>query len=103
MADDVVVLYAGRPVENAEVAPLFKDPRHPYTQGLLASVPSIYERKERLAAIPGQPPDLGSGFPGCPFAPRCPVVMERCRTQDPPQFRLEGGRMSNCWHSEGRS
>ena len=100
MADDVVVMYAGRPVENAAVNDLFKEPVHPYTKGLLASVPSIYVRKERLAAIPGQPPDLGDGFTGCPFAPRCPAVMERCRTQDPPQFHLEGGRMANCWNAE---
>ena len=103
MADDVVVMYAGRPVESAAALDLFRDPRHPYTKGLLASVPSIYERKDRLAAIPGQPPDLGEGFPGCPFAPRCPVVMERCRTQDPPQFHLEGGRMANCWNAEDGS
>jgi len=103
MADEVVVMYAGRPVENAAVGDLFKDPRHPYTKGLLASVPSIYERKERLAAIPGQPPDLGDGFTGCPFAPRCPVVMERCSTQDPPQFHLKGGRMTNCWNAEDES
>jgi len=103
MADDVVVMYAGRAVEHASVAELFHDPKHPYTRGLLASAPSIYERKERLEAIPGQPPDLGGGFVGCPFAPRCPRVMERCRTDDPPEFRLKGGRMSNCWLAESES
>jgi oligopeptide/dipeptide ABC transporter ATP-binding protein len=103
MADDVVVMYAGRPVESAPIGELFKTPRHPYTRGLLASVPSIYERKERLEAIAGQPPDLGGGFVGCPFAPRCPSVLERCRADDPPQFRLAGERMSNCWLVEGDS
>ena len=103
MADDVVVMYAGRPVENAAALDLFKDPQHPYTKALLASVPSIYVRKDRLAAIPGQPPDLGDGFIGCPFAPRCPAVMERCRTEDPPQFHLPQGRMSSCWKVENPS
>ncbi len=97
MADDVVVMYAGRPVESAPIGELFKNPKHPYTKGLLASVPSIYERKERLEAISGQPPDLSGGFTGCPFAPRCPQAMSRCGTDDPPQFHLAGERMSNCW------
>ena len=100
MADDVVVMYAGRCVESAPIAGLFKNPKHPYTKGLLASVPSIYTRKERLEAIPGQPPDLGGGFFGCPFAPRCAHALERCKTDDPPQFDLAGGRMSNCWLAE---
>ena len=103
MADDVVVMYAGRAVERASVGELFKSPKHPYTKGLLASVPSIYERKDRLEAIPGSPPDLGGGFSGCPFAPRCVSVMERCKSDDPPEFRLPRGRMSNCWLSESES
>ena len=69
-------------------------------KGLMGSVPSIYTRKDRLEAIPGQPPDLGGGFVGCPFAPRCVSVMERCKTDDPPNFRLAGGRTSNCWLCE---
>ena len=97
MADDVVVMYAGRPVENAPVGELFSNPKHPYTKGLLASVPSVDKRQERLAAIPGQPPDLTGGFVGCPFAPRCPSALDRCATDDPPQFHLPGARMSNCW------
>ncbi len=103
MADDVVVMYAGRPVEHAAVGDLFKNPQHPYTKGLLGSVPSIYERKDRLEAIAGQPPDLTGGFTGCPFAPRCPSVKDRCRTDDPPEFRLPGDRMSNCWLVEGEA
>jgi oligopeptide transport system ATP-binding protein len=103
MADDVIVMYAGRPVEHAPVAELFKDPKHPYTKGLLASVPSIYERKERLEAIPGQPPDLGAGITGCPFEPRCAAATARCKTEDPPQFALGSARMSACWDSEKAS
>jgi oligopeptide transport system ATP-binding protein len=103
MADDVIVMYAGRPVEHAPVGELFKNPQHPYTKGLLASVPSIYERKERLEAIAGQPPDLGAGLQGgCPFAPRCPRVMDKCKVEDPPQFHLPGSVMANCWLVEDR-
>ena len=100
MADDVAVMYAGRPVEKAEIGELFRDPQHPYTKGLLRSVPSIYVRKERLEAIPGQPPDLTKGFTGCPFAPRCADVQDRCLSEDPPEFHLPSGRMSNCWNCE---
>ena len=103
MADDVVVMYAGRPVEHSPVGELFNSPKHPYTKGLLGSVPSIYVRKERLEAIAGQPPDLSGGFSGCPFAPRCPSALERCKADDPPQFHLAGDRMSNCWLIEGES
>jgi oligopeptide transport system ATP-binding protein len=103
MADDVVVMYAGRPVEHAPIGELFKNPKHPYTKGLLASVPSIYERKERLEAISGQPPDLTGGFVGCPFEPRCSCAMERCKKDDPPQFHLKDARMSNCWKNEEES
>ena len=97
MADDVVVMYAGRAVEKAPVQEIFKSPKHPYTRALLGSVPSIYVRKDRLASIPGQPPDLAAERRGCPFAPRCAEALERCRAEDPGAFVLAGGRMSNCW------
>jgi peptide/nickel transport system ATP-binding protein/oligopeptide transport system ATP-binding protein len=100
MADDVVVMYAGRAVEKSPVLETFKDPRHPYTRALLGSVPSIFQRKDRLAAIAGQPPDLAKARAGCPFAPRCAEVLPRCHTEDPPAFALPGGRMSNCWKAE---
>jgi oligopeptide/dipeptide ABC transporter ATP-binding protein len=100
MADDVAVMYAGRQVEYGPVSDIFKDPRHPYTQGLMASVPSIYTRKPRLDAIPGQPPSLASAFTCCPFSPRCSKAVERCRKEDPPQYKLAGGRMSNCFLQE---
>ena len=100
MADDVCVMYAGRQVETSGVEELFKDPKHPYTRGLLNSAPSIYSRRERLEAIPGQPPELTQKFVGCPFEPRCGVKMDRCQREDPPLFRLGDGRLSNCWHQE---
>ena len=104
MADDVAVMYAGRQVEWAPVAKLFSDPQHPYTRGLLASVPSIFSRKERLEAIKGQPPELTREFAGCPFTPRCPVAIEsKCESNDPPLFKLADGRLSNCWHQESEA
>ncbi len=103
MADEVAVMYAGRQVEYGSVGDIFKDPKHPYTRGLLNSVPSIYTRKEKLEAIPGQPPELNKEFPGCPFVARCGVAEARCKDQDPPEFELAAGRMSNCWKQESES
>ncbi len=97
MADDVVVMYAGRAVEKAAAAELFKRPRHPYTRALLKSVPSIYLREERLEAIVGQPPDLSTPFASCPFAPRCPEVMEECRSNDPDDYPVGPAHMANCF------
>jgi len=103
MADEVVVMYAGRAVEHALTEDLFKSPKHPYTKSLLAAVPSIYSRKERLAAIPGQPPDLAKGISGCPFAPRCSDVQDRCKTDEPPAFTLAKSRTARCWLVESES
>ncbi|MBI4679390.1 MAG: ABC transporter ATP-binding protein [Elusimicrobia bacterium] len=96
-AQDVAVMYAGRIVERAQVMELFREPLHPYTRGLLDSVPSLTKRKERLSAIDGQPPELLREPCGCPFADRCSRALPRCRADDPPEFLLPGGRMTNCW------
>jgi len=88
-ADRVAVMYSGRMVETAATADLFADPRHPYTWGLLGSMPALDGvRRERLATIPGLPPALDRRPPGCAFAPRCGFVRAECRTEPPP---LVGG------------
>ena len=83
LADRVMVMYAGRIVEHGPVAEVLHAPLHPYTRGLLDSLPALATPGERLAQIPGSTPSLLSLPPGCPFAPRCPRASEACRT-DPP-------------------
>jgi peptide/nickel transport system ATP-binding protein len=83
IADDVVVMYAGRVVEYADVDQLFEFPRHPYTWGLLGSLPRLGAEVERLVQIAGQPPSLLSPPKGCRFHPRCAYAFERCRQEDP--------------------
>ncbi len=97
MCDNVVVMYAGRPVEETDVKRTFHDPRHPYTWGLLHSVPKLYERSERLIPIEGQPPSLVDLPPGCSFAPRCPFAMEVCTQVDPPNVPIEAGHTARCY------
>ncbi len=97
MADDVSVMYAGKVVEEAPVMELFESPKHPYTQGLIASIPILGEVKEKLAVIPGTVPSLRNLPPGCRFAGRCPYVMEICRVEEPGLFRLSESRTSRCW------
>lgn len=87
IADQVLVLYAGRVVEQADTQTLFASPLHPYTRGLLSSLVTMNRRAEKLPAIEGNPPMPGQAGPGCPFAPRCPHVMNRCRREDPPLYR----------------
>jgi oligopeptide/dipeptide ABC transporter ATP-binding protein len=84
MADKVVVMYAGRPVEMADTRTIFTEPHHPYTKGLLASIPAYSASIGRLEPIKGSPPSLLRLPPGCPFAPRCPDVMEACLQEVPP-------------------
>lgn len=92
--DRVVVMYAGEIVENAPIDELLKGPEHPYTQQLLKSLPSLTS-SERLATIPGSPPDLTKMILGCPFAPRCTHVMDKCKLVAPPS-----NRRCRCWLKE---
>jgi len=97
LCDRVLVMYAGRIVESGPVRDIFKDPQHPYTAGLLASMPRLDEHEAvRLATIPGQPPNLQRLPPGCAFSDRCPRVFERCRAERPPLAPFASGRMKAC-------
>nr|HID13199.1 ABC transporter ATP-binding protein [Anaerolineae bacterium] len=96
LSDRVAVMYAGKLVELADVYPLFDDPLHPYTRGLLGSVPNIIT-EDRLQIMSGSPPDLINPPPGCRFHPRCPHVMERCRVEKPPFKEVQAGRKTACW------
>jgi peptide/nickel transport system ATP-binding protein len=97
MADHVAVMYAGHIVEEADAIQLFDAPKHPYTQGLLASIPVLGQVKDRLDVIPGSVPNLRNLPPGCRFANRCPHVMDICRKEDPALFLLPDKRTSRCW------
>ena len=83
-ADEIAVLYAGRIVEQAPARTLFANPRHPYTLGLLRSIPRLGDARGRLTPIPGRPPEPHRQPAGCPLAPRCDLVHDRCRTGNPP-------------------
>jgi len=95
--DDVAVMYAGEIVEQAPAARLFSTPQHPYTVGLLGSIPLISTRRERLATIAGQVPRLSGQFIGCRFASRCPFADARCRTEVPPLATVGAAHQSRCW------
>jgi len=99
LADDIVVMYAGRIVERATVVALFAEPQHPYTVGLLGSIPRLDIEQDRLAAIEGQVPNPLAPVGGCRFHPRCPFVIERCRHEDPPLLDLGNGHESACWRA----
>jgi len=105
MADRVIVMYAGRKVEEAAVVDLFENPRHPYTRGLMTSVPhleaeALESGRKRLSEIPGIVPALTDLPPGCAFAERCPFVVERCRRETPPLVEVGTRHHAACWESE---
>jgi oligopeptide/dipeptide ABC transporter ATP-binding protein len=100
MCDRVMVMYAGRVVESGDVRAIFNRPSHPYTQALLASVPTMDERVDRLYSISGQPPALWDLPAGCRFAARCPHADQRCRRDYPPSFRAGEGHTADCWRLE---
>ena len=98
LAEDVAVMYAGRIVEKAPVRELFARPQHPYTVGLLGSIPQLDREQSRLAAIEGQVPDPYAAPPGCRFAPRCPWMTDKCR-DEPPLEPVENGQLARCWYA----
>jgi oligopeptide/dipeptide ABC transporter ATP-binding protein len=99
-ADRVNVMYAGRIVERGTAREIYGDPRHPYTLGLLRSVPRLDEpRRAKLVPIPGQPPDLMRLPTGCAFVPRCRFAVSRCREERPDLDELSPGHLSACWRA----
>ena len=106
IAQRVIVMYAGRKVEEASVEELFAQPQHPYTHGLMGSIPRLPSMRgevpnavERLQEIPGTVPALSNLPPGCVFAPRCPHAEDRCRAQYPPYEEKRPGHWAACWRS----
>jgi oligopeptide/dipeptide ABC transporter ATP-binding protein len=98
MVDDVVVMYLGKIVEGAPVRDIFHNPKHPYTHGLMNSIPSLTStRKERLTPIEGIVPDLFEAPQGCGFEPRCPHAMEICRDQIPQLKEIAPSHLAACW------
>jgi oligopeptide/dipeptide ABC transporter ATP-binding protein len=102
-ADEVVVMYASRIAETATAQQLYENPLHPYTQGLLKSLPRLGEKKERLEVIEGTVPNPLDFPEGCKFHLRCPVGKgnERCQSQEPPLLEVSPGRCVACWFADG--
>ena len=97
VAERVVVMYAGRVAEYADVGPLFNSPLHPYTVGLLQSIPRLGRRRERLKVIPGNVPNPLKFPPACRFHPRCPIAIDKCRAEEPDLEELSRGHYVRCW------
>jgi oligopeptide transport system ATP-binding protein len=98
LVQDVIVMYAGYIIERAPVKELYAHPNHPYTLGLLGSLPRLDEmERQRLVSIEGAPPDLVDMPKGCPFAPRCPYVIDRCRQENPPLLQVGADHEAACW------
>ena len=99
-ADRVAVMYAGQVVEHCTTREAFRATRHPYTAGLLASLPRLGGDAERLRVIPGQVPDAAAFPSGCRFHPRCPIAVERCRRDMPTLRDVGGGHLARCFRAE---
>lgn len=104
MAQRVAVMYTGEIVEIGPTDEIFSNPQHPYTKGLLKSMPRLdANRQEPLVPIPGSPPDVSRLGAGCAFAPRCPYVMKVCHHHSPPETRLDDQHLTSCWLHDQRS
>ncbi|OJY03709.1 MAG: hypothetical protein BGP07_07425 [Rhizobiales bacterium 63-22] len=105
MADRVLVMYAGRKIEHGTVTDIIRNPAHPYTRGLINSIPAvradISDAPEPLPEIPGVVPALTALGPGCAFEPRCKVALPRCKTDAPPMFDVAPAHASACWLQAG--
>ncbi len=100
LADDIIVMYAGRIAERAPAAQLFAAPRHPYSVGLINTLPNLQHRQSRLPVIPGGMPNLAVPSPGCRFADRCPRVVAQCREQVPPLVTVAPGHDVACFRAD---
>ncbi|PSL34313.1 oligopeptide transport system ATP-binding protein [Planomicrobium soli] len=100
VANRVMVMYAGKKIEEGPVEEIFNNPQHPYTIGLLNSVPNVDDPDFELEPIPGNMPGLNEHIPGCRFHPRCKFAMEKCKIQEPPQFTVSRGHSASCWLAE---
>lgn len=97
----VAIMYAGRIVEEGDVKTIFKHPKHPYTQGLFQSIPTLETKKKKLYSIEGNVPKPGTIKKGCTFAPRCPLSFDRCYQEEPPLYQADTGQMARCFLAEG--
>jgi len=93
------VMYAGKVVERCAVARLFSEPQHPYTVGLLGSIPRLHLQQARLSAIEGVVPDAAAFPQGCRFHPRCPFAVEKCSSQEPPLSQVSSQHFVACWRA----
>ena len=100
VADRVAVMYSGRLVETGDIVPIYGHPAHPYTRGLLDSIPRLDQKGQELAAIGGLPPNLMRIPPGCPFNPRCGMAQDICRSELPALREVAPGRLSACHFAE---
>lgn len=100
VADRVMVMYAGKQVEEGTIKEIFRNPGHPYTLGLMQSIPRPEQKGGRLIPIEGSPPDLRHVPSGCPFHPRCPYRQDVCTTDEPPMIEIGNGRASACFFTE---
>jgi peptide/nickel transport system ATP-binding protein len=101
IAERVAVMYAGRIVETSQVVPLFTNPSHPYTWGLLGSMPWVDREQDRLSPIAGIVPNPLEYPAGCKYSTRCPLVDDKCRKHEPDLIEVEPGHLSACWHLDG--
>ena len=99
LADDVIVMYAGQVIERCAVPQLFSEPQHPYTVGLLGSIPRLDLDQKRLSAIEGFVPDAAAMPAGCRFHPRCPFAVEKCFQEIPPLMKIKEDHYAACWRA----
>lgn len=100
VANRVMVMYAGKKIEEGPVEEIFNNPQHPYTVGLLNSVPNVDDPDFELEPIPGNMPGLNEQISGCRFHPRCKFAMDKCKVEAPPEFTVSDGHCTNCWLAE---